>query len=144
MGRFPKMGISKDRLKPVNTSLVGLVGHKIALLGTIYLTLMLRKELRCISVYANWLVVDCDSVYNAILGRPSLVALRATISPHQFLVKFSTEREVAMVRSHCYKRILHIVVKRVSFYYHKDRCRRRRTKEHKTCTSRDDKGSNSS
>lgn len=70
-----RMGTSKDRLKLVNTSLVGLVGNKVSSLGTIYLMLTLGEEPRYAKVDANWLMVDCGSAYNCILGRPSLVAL---------------------------------------------------------------------
>ena len=42
----------------------------------------------------NFLVVDYSSAYNAIIGRPTLNALRATTSIYHLLVKFSTEYNV--------------------------------------------------
>lgn len=44
---FQRIGIDRDRLKPVRTSLVGLVKHGVQLMGTIYLALIMGKEIKC-------------------------------------------------------------------------------------------------
>lgn len=69
---FKRMGISKDRLRPVNSSFVGLVGHRVTSLGMIRLTLMMGEKPRWPRVDANWLVMDCETSYSTILGRPRL------------------------------------------------------------------------
>lgn len=38
----------------------------------------------------NWLVVDYEPSYNAILGRPSLMALKAVIPQYELMMKFPT------------------------------------------------------
>lgn len=72
------MGIDRDWIKPMRTLLVRLARHKVKLMSIIHLTLTVRDERRFVRVDTNWLVVDCEMSYNAILGRPSLTALRAT------------------------------------------------------------------
>lgn len=76
---FQKKMIDGDRLKSVQTSLVGLAGTRVEPMGTIYLILTMGEEPRRVSVDTNWFVVG--SSYNAILGRPSLTAFRAAIFP---------------------------------------------------------------
>ena len=39
----------------------------------------------------NFLVVDCSSSYNAIIGRPTLNSRKAVTSTYHILVKFPTE-----------------------------------------------------
>lgn len=95
---FQKMGIRKDRLRLVNMSLVRLVESQVTPLGTIHLTLTLGEEPKCARIDANWLVVDCETSYNAIIGRTGLTKLRVAISPHLLLLKFPTDREIAGVR----------------------------------------------
>lgn len=110
---FEKMGINKDRLRPVNTSLVGLARNRVAPLGTIHLTLTAGEETRCTKIDANWLIVDCETSYNAIIDRLRLTKLRAAISPHQLLLKFPTGRGIAKVKGNqiaakeCYVSSLH-------------------------------------
>lgn len=48
---FQRMGIDKDGLKPIQTSLVRLIGHRVEMMDTIYLTLIVRD--RCARVDTN-------------------------------------------------------------------------------------------
>lgn len=114
-----RMGISKDRLRLVSTSLVGLTVNKVSPLGTIYLTLMLGEEPKCIRVDANWLVVDCELACDCILRRPSLVTFRAAIPSYQLMLKFPMEEGNAEVKGDqlATKRMLCGVVERVSSQY---------------------------
>ena len=46
----------------------------------------------------SFLVVDCSSAYNAILGRPTLNSWKAVTSTYHLMTKFSTEYGVGEVR----------------------------------------------
>ena len=60
----------------------------------------------------NFLVVDCSSSYNAIIGRPTLNRWKATTSTYHLSVKFPTEHGVGEVQGdqlasrECYLAIL--------------------------------------
>ena len=46
----------------------------------------------------NFLVVDCSSSYNAIIGRPTLNSWKAVTSTYHLSIKFSTEHRVGQVQ----------------------------------------------
>ena len=46
----------------------------------------------------TFLVVDCSSVYNAILGCPTLNSWKAVTSTYHLMIKFSTKYRVGEVR----------------------------------------------
>ena len=46
----------------------------------------------------NFLVVDCSSFYNTIIGRPTLNSWKAVTSTYHLSVKFPTEHEVGQVQ----------------------------------------------
>ena len=47
---------------------------------------------------ATFLVVDCSSAYNAILGRPTLNSWKPITSTYHLMIKFPTEYGVGEVR----------------------------------------------
>ena len=46
----------------------------------------------------TFLVVDCSSTYNAILGRPTLNSWKAVTSTYHLMIKFPTEYRVRELR----------------------------------------------
>ena len=62
------MRISKKLLHPVNVSLIGFGGMKVLPLGTISLPVEVGSYPRQINKEVNFLVIDCSSSYNAIIG----------------------------------------------------------------------------
>ena len=52
---------------------------------------------------SNFMVVKGGSSYNAILGRPTLVAMRAVTSIYHLCLKFPTPRGVGVVRGNQYE-----------------------------------------
>ena len=95
---FDKIGIGREKLKPVNTHLRGFSGEKVLPLGSIQLVLTLG-ELPCqATTTARFLVVDAPSAYNMLLGRPSLNAIKAIPSAYRMMIKFPTIHGVGMVR----------------------------------------------
>ena len=85
------MRVDRERLVPTNTPLVGFGGTKVYLLGAITLPVMIGDFPQQITRDVTFLVVDCFSTYNAIIGRPTLNLWKAVTSTYHLMIKFSTE-----------------------------------------------------
>ena len=91
---FQQMRLGRDQLRPVNSPLVGFGGMKVHPVGTISLSVVVRAYPRQIIKDVNFLVVDCSSSYNAIIGRPTLNSWKAVTSTYHLSVKFPTEHGI--------------------------------------------------
>ena len=69
---FQQMRIDRERFTPTNAPLVGFGGTKVFPLGAITLTVTAGDYLQQITKEIMFLIVDCSSAYNAILGRATL------------------------------------------------------------------------
>ena len=58
----------------------------------------LREYLRQSCVMAGFLVIDQPLAFNVVLGRPSLMELKAITSIHHILMKFPMPRGVGEVK----------------------------------------------
>ena len=65
---FQQMRIDKDRLVPTNAPLIGFGGTKVYTLGAVILPITIGDYPQQITRDVTFLVVDCSSVYNAIIG----------------------------------------------------------------------------
>ena len=65
---FRQMRIDTERLVPTNAPLVGFGGTKVYPLGTITLPVTIRDYPQQITRNVTFLVVNCSSAYNAIIG----------------------------------------------------------------------------
>ena len=65
---FQQMGISREQLVPTNAPLVGFEGTRVLPLGVVTLSVMVGDYPQQIAKNVTFLVVDCSSAYNAILG----------------------------------------------------------------------------
>ena len=95
---FDKMGVGREKLKPVNTHLGGFSGEKVLPLGLIQLVLTLGEPPCQATTTARFLIVDAPSAYNMLLGRLSLNAIKAIPSAYHLVIKFPTIHGVGMVR----------------------------------------------
>ena len=95
---FDKMGIEREKLEPVSAHLLGFSGEKVLPLGSTQLVLTLGNPPCQAITTVKFLIVDAPSVYNMLLGSPSLNALRAVPSAYHMVIKFPTENEVGVVR----------------------------------------------
>ena len=68
---FQQMGIGREQLIPTNASLVGFGGTRVLPLGAITLSVVVGDYPQQIAKDVTFLVVNCSSAYNAILGRPT-------------------------------------------------------------------------
>ena len=91
---FQQLRLGRDQLRPVNSPLVGFDGMKVQSVGTISLSVVVRAYPRQIIKDVNFLVVDCSSSYNTIIGRPTLNSWKAVTSTYYLSVKFPTEQGV--------------------------------------------------
>ena len=66
------MGIDKERLIPTNAPLVSFGGTRVLPLSAITLSVVVGDYPQQIAKDVTFLVVNCSSAYNAILGRPTL------------------------------------------------------------------------
>ena len=69
---FQQMGINRARLTPTNAQLVDFEGTRVLPLGAITLSMTVGDYPQQILKDVTFLVVDCSSAYNGILGRPTL------------------------------------------------------------------------
>ena len=71
---------------------------KVLPLGTISLPVVVGSYPRKINKEVNFLVVDCSSSYNAIIGRLTLNSWRAATSTYHLSIKFPTKYGIGEVQ----------------------------------------------
>ena len=69
---FQQMRIDREQLIPTNAPLVGFGGSRVFPLGAVKLLVTVGDYPQQITRDVTFLVVDCSSAYNAIIGRPTL------------------------------------------------------------------------
>ncbi|KAL5558557.1 hypothetical protein UlMin_034768 [Ulmus minor] len=94
---FSQLKLPDKTLKPVKNSLRGFSGNEVMPLGRITLKVVFGTTLCQSSVSVNFLAVDSPSVYNTIIGRETLHALRAVASTYHMLLKFPTPNGIGIV-----------------------------------------------
>ena len=67
-------------------------------LGAVTLLVTVSDYPQQITKDVTFLVVDCSSAYNVILGRPTLNSWKVVTSTYHLLIKFPTEYGVGEVR----------------------------------------------
>ena len=71
---FQQMRIDRERLLPSDTSLIGFDGTKVLPVRTITLPETIGIYPQQLTREVSFLVIDCISAYNAIIGQPTLNA----------------------------------------------------------------------
>ncbi|XP_016164607.1 uncharacterized protein LOC107607142 [Arachis ipaensis] len=85
---FKKMHFNDNALQPSPRELVGFSGEKVSVSGYIWLRTTFGEPPHTKTLDIQFLVVDCPSPYNIILGRPSLNTFGAIVSTVHLCVKF--------------------------------------------------------
>lgn len=67
-------------------------------LGSDTISLVLGTHPKCAQLDTEFIVVDCPSSYNAILGRPALCRLKCIIAYHMLLMKLPTPEGTMTIR----------------------------------------------
>ena len=94
---FQQIRLGRDQLRPVNSPLVGFRGMKVQPVGSITLLVVVGAYPQQVTKDVNFLVVDCSSSYNAIIGRPTLNSWKAVMSTYHLSVKFPMKYGVGQV-----------------------------------------------
>ena len=94
---FQQMRIEKEWLVLANTPLIKFRGARVYPLGTVTLSVTVSDYPQEITKDVTFLVVDCSSAYNAILGRPTLNLWKVVTSTCHLMIKFPTEYGVGEV-----------------------------------------------
>ena len=81
----------------MHSPLVGFSGMKVQPVGTITLPVVVGTYPQQVTRNVSFLVVDCSSSYNAIIGRPTLNSWKAVTCTYHLSVKFPTEHGVGEV-----------------------------------------------
>ena len=71
---------------------------KVQPVGTVTLPVVVGAYPQQVAKDVNFLVVDCSSSYNAIIGRPILNSWKAVTSTYHLSVKFPTEHRIGQVQ----------------------------------------------
>lgn len=96
---FQKLHIHPQKVEPYKgTGIFGFNNATIYPKGIVNLPVTLGTDRASASTSIDFLLVDLDSEYNVILGRPALKDFRAVVSQPHFCVKFPTPEGVGVVR----------------------------------------------
>ena len=95
---FQQMWINREHLVPTNAPLVGFGGTKVYPFGAVTLLVTFGDYPQQIIKDVTFLVVDCSSTYNAIIGRPTLNSWKVVTSTYHLMIKFLTEYGVGELR----------------------------------------------
>ena len=109
---FQQLKLDQKRLRPFESSLVSFSGDKVYPKGIVSLIITVGTHPRQLTRQLDFLVVDCPSSYNVIIGRPTLNRWKAATSTYCLKVKFPTNNEVGEVKGdqvlarECYQAVL--------------------------------------
>ena len=73
---------------PTNAPFVRFGGTRVLPLGVVALSIVVGDYSQQITKDVTFLVVDCLSAYNAILGRPTLNSWKVVTSTYHLIIKF--------------------------------------------------------
>ncbi|GAA0161973.1 hypothetical protein LIER_18168 [Lithospermum erythrorhizon] len=91
IGTFDKLQLQRSIIQPLSTPLTGFTGHSIRAMGIASLDLTMGTGLTSITIRTQFTIVDIqDQSYNGLIGRPTLAAIRAIVSPTHLKMKFPT------------------------------------------------------
>ncbi|KAL5573446.1 hypothetical protein UlMin_023043 [Ulmus minor] len=93
-----KMTLLDKSLQKVEMPLCGFTGNIVEPRSTIALEVTFGTLPNAVTVKVNFLVVECLSVYHAIIGRPTLHRIRAIASIYHLIIKFPTPNGIGDLR----------------------------------------------
>ncbi|CAL2230111.1 unnamed protein product [Prunus armeniaca] len=94
---FKGLGISKSMVNRQITPLLSFSGDLVQPVGSISLPIAFGVAPRKTMTYYQFLIVDCPTAYNVILGRTALTRVKAHLSPHILLMKFPTRNGTGVI-----------------------------------------------
>ncbi|XP_075665006.1 uncharacterized protein LOC142634592 [Castanea sativa] len=109
---FQQLKLDPRRLRPFDSPLVSFSGDRVYPKGIVMLKVTIGTNLKQLTHQLDFLVVDCPSSYNVIIGRPTLNRWKAATSTYCLKLKFPTEDGVGEVKGdqvlarECYQAVL--------------------------------------
>ncbi|XP_075670357.1 uncharacterized protein LOC142640150 [Castanea sativa] len=109
---FQQLKLDPGRLCPFDSPFVSLSGDRVYPKGIVTLKVTIGTYPKQQTRQLDFLVVDCPSSYNVIIGRPTLNRWKAVTSIYCLKVKFPTEDGVSEVKGdqvlarECYQAVL--------------------------------------
>ena len=109
---FQQLKLDPKRLRPFESPLVSFSGDRVYPKGIVTLTVTMGAQPKQLTRQLDFLVVDCPSSYNVIIGKPTLNKWKAPTSTYCLKVKFPIDNKVGEVRGdqilarECYQAVL--------------------------------------
>ncbi|XP_050259739.1 uncharacterized protein LOC126704771 [Quercus robur] len=109
---FQQLKLDPKKLRPFDSPLVSFSGDRVYPRGIVTLTVTAGTYPLQLTKQVDFLVVDCPSSYNIIIGRPTLNKWKAATSTYCLKVKFPTDDGVGEVKGdqvlarECYQAVL--------------------------------------
>ena len=109
---FQQLRLDPKILHPFESPLVSFSGDRVYLRGIVTLAVTVGTQPRQLTRQLDFLVVDCPSSYNVIIGRPTLNRWKAAMSTYCLKVKFPTDKRIGEIRRNqilareCYQAVL--------------------------------------
>ena len=109
---FQQLKLDPKRLRSFESPLVNFSGDRIYPKGIVTLTITVGTHPRQLTHQQDFLVVDCPSSYNVIIGRPTLNKWKVAMSTYCTKVKFPIDNGVSEVKGdqilarECYQAVL--------------------------------------
>ena len=109
---FQQLRLDSRRLRPFDSPLFNFNGDRVYPRGIVTLTVTAGAYPLQLTRQVDFLVVDCPSSYNVIIGRPTLNKWKAATSTYCLKVKFPTDNGVGEVKGdqvrarECYQAVL--------------------------------------
>ncbi|XP_072078087.1 uncharacterized protein [Arachis hypogaea] len=91
LSTFKKTQLNDKVLQPSSEELVGFFEERVPVSGYVWVRTTLGEYPHSKTLDIQYLIVDCFSPYNIILGRPTLNAFGATVSTIHLCVKFCSQ-----------------------------------------------------
>ena len=98
-----KMRISPQSLRVAVSPFHDFIGDSIFPEGSIELAVSFGEEPKRSTAISNFMEFKCRSSYNAIIGRPTLVAMKEVTSTYHLCLKFPTLCSITFVRENQYE-----------------------------------------
>ena len=98
LSSFQQLKVDPERLQPFESPLISFSGDRVYPKGIVTLTVTVGSYLQQLTHQLDFLVVDCPSSYNVIIGKPTLNHWKAATSTYCLKIKFPTENGMGEVK----------------------------------------------
>ena len=90
---YKMMGLTESELSPMTSPFYKFTWDHVIPRGTIKLAMTVGEHPRVSTAMTKFLVVDCPSTFNGVIGRPLLKALKVVTSIYHLTMKFQITEE---------------------------------------------------